>query len=213
MKHRTNTLWNKVCLLLCPLMLSACIAGPTVNTLHTLQPVQQERLGGGLSDFNAMILVMPVRLAPQLQGRGLISQRSATESKASASHLWAGPLEQQIAENIAGNLKNLLGTDNVAVYPGPRYGVTRYQIEVEINQFSGQEQSFTTQAVYTLSYPAVKTILSRKTFQQTLPIDKPDYSGYVGTASKALGDLSKEMAAALLAAHHPQPTAPRSYEK
>jgi len=213
MKHLKDALWHTVWFLLCTLMLSACIAGPTANTLHTLQPVQQERLGGGLSGFDAMILIMPVRLAPQLQGRGLISQRSATEFKASASHLWAGPLEQQIAENIAGNLKSLLGTDNVAVYPGPRYGVTRYQIEIEINEFSGREQAFTTRAVYTLSDPAVKTILSRKTFQQTLPIDKPDYSGYVSAASKTLGDLSKEMAAALLAAHHPQPTAPRSYEK
>jgi uncharacterized lipoprotein YmbA len=213
MKHLTNALGNTAWFLLCTLMLSACIAGPTANTLHTLQPVQQDRLGGGLAGFDAMILIMPVRLAPQLQGRGLITQRSATESKASANHLWAGPLEQQIAENIAGNLKNLLGTDNVAVYPGPRYGVFRYQLEVEINEFSGLEQSFTTRAVYTLSDTSAKTILSRKTFQQTLPIDKPDYSGYVGTAYQALGDLSKEVAAALLVAQHPQPTAPRSYEK
>ena len=213
MKHLTNALGNTAWFLLCTLMLSACIAGPTANTLHTLQPVQQDRLGGGLAGFDAMILIMPVRLAPQLQGRGLITQRSATESKASANHLWAGPLEQQIAENIAANLKNLLGTDNVAVYPGPRYGMFRYQLEVEINEFSGLEQSFTTRAVYTLSDTSAKTILSRKTFQQTLPIDKPDYSGYVGTASQALGDLSKEVAAALLVAQHPQPTAPRSYEK
>lgn len=213
MKHLINAPGKKVWLLLCTLMLSACIAGPTVNTLHTLQPVQQERLGGGFTGFDAMILIMPVRLAPQLQGRGLISQRSATEAKASANHLWAGPLEQQIAENIAGNLKSLLGTDNVAVYPGPRYGVTRYQIEIEIIEFSGLEQSFTTRAVYTLSDTSVKTILSRKTFQQTLPIDKPDYSGYVGTASQALGRLSKEVAAALLVAYHHQPTTPRSHEK
>jgi hypothetical protein len=213
MKPLMNALCRVSPLLLCTLLLSACITSPPANTLYTLQPIPQERLGREFTGFGEMILIMPVRLAPQLQGRGLVSQRSATESKAAVNHLWAGPLDQQIAENIARNLKILLGTDNIAVYPGPRYGTTRYQVEVEINEFSGLEQSFTTRAVYTLSDTAVKTILSRKTFEQTLPIDKPDYSGYVSIASQALSDLSKEIATALLAARHSQPAAPHSHEK
>ncbi len=212
MKHPMKPYLQQSLLLLCALLLSACIAGPTANTLYTLQPVKQDRLGQEFSGFGEMILIMPVRLAPQLQGRGLVSQRSATESKTSLNNLWAGPLDQQIAETVVSNLKNILGTDNVAVYPGPRFGVIRYQVEVEINDFSGSEQSFTTRAVCTLSDAASKTMLSRKSFQQTLNIDKPDYSGYVEKASQAIGDLSKEMAAALLAARQSQPT-PRSHEK
>jgi uncharacterized lipoprotein YmbA len=211
MKHQMKTLIQRS-LLLCTLLLSACVAGPTANTLYTLQPARQERLGQEFSGFGEMILIMPVRLAPQLQGRGLVNQRSATESKASLNHLWAGPLEQQIAENIVSNLKDFLGTDNVAVYPGPRYGVIRYQVEIEINDFSGFEQSFTTRAVCTLSDAASKTMLYRKSFQQTRHIDKPDYSGYVEHASQAIGDLSKELAAALLATRQSQ-TIPHSYEK
>jgi uncharacterized lipoprotein YmbA len=148
---------------------------------------------------------MPVRLAPQLQGRGLISQRSATEAKASPHHLWAGPLDQQIAENIAVNLKELLGTENVAVYPGPRFGISRYQVEIEINEFSGFEPSFTIRAVYTLSDTVGKTLLQRKSFQQTRNIDKSGYSSYVIAASQAIGDLSREVAVALINAHHKQP--------
>lgn len=199
-------------LLLCALMLSACIAGPTANTLHTLQPARQNQLSQEFSGFGEMILIMPIRLAPQLQGRGLVSQRSATESKASLNHLWAGPLDQQIAANIVSNLKDFLGTDNVAVFPGPRFGVIRYQVEVEINDFRVVEQSFTTRAVCTLSDAVTKTMLSRKSFQQTRHIDKPDYSGYVESASLAVGDLSKEVAAALLAARQ-SPLIPHSYEK
>ncbi len=212
MKHQIQSLCKLTSLLLCALLLSACIAGPTANTLYTLQPAKQDRLGQEFSGFGEMILIMPVRLAPQLQGRGLISQRSATESKASLNHLWAGPLDQQIAENIVSNLKDFLGTDNVAVYPGPRFGVIRYQVEVEINDFSGFEQSFTTRAVCTLSDASSKTMLSRKSFQQTRNIDKPDYSGYVERASQAIGALSKEVATALLAARQSQPL-PRSHEK
>ena len=212
MKHPMKTYLRHSLLLLCALLLSACIAGPKANTLYTLQPAKQDRMSQEFSGFKEMILVMPVRLAPQLQGRGLVSQRSATESKASLSHLWAGPLDQQIAENIVSNLKNILGTDNVAVYPGPRFGVIRYQVEVEISDFSGFEQSFTTRAVCTLSDAASKTMLSRKSFQQTLNIDKSDYSSYVEKASQAIGDLSKEVATALLAARQSQPI-PRPHEK
>lgn len=213
MKPLLLTLSKQIPALLCALLLNACISGPKANTLYTLQPVKQDRLGREFADFKEMILVMPVRLAPQLQGRGLVIQRSATESKASPDHLWAGPLDQQIAENIVSNLKELLGTDNVAVYPGPRYGTTRYQVEVEINEFSGNEHSFTTRAVCTLSDIAGKSIVQRKSFRQTLTIDKPDYPGYVSAASRAIGDLSREVATALLNARQAQPAPPGSHEK
>ncbi len=194
-------------------LLNACISRPTASTIYALQPVKQEPLNQQFADFKEMILLMPIRLAPQLQGRGLILQRSGSEYQSSANHLWAGPLNLQVADTIVGNLKHLLGTDNVAVFPGPRFGVTRYQIEVEINDFSGDKQSFTTRAVYTLSDTADKNIVSRKSFQQVRAIDKPDYSSYVSTASLAIGDLSKEVAAALLAARQSQSLPQRSHEK
>jgi uncharacterized lipoprotein YmbA len=194
-------------------LLNACIARPKASMIYALQPVTQERVGQRFVDFNEMILLMPVRLAPQLQGRGLILQRSASEYQSSANHLWAGPLNQQIADTIVGNLKNLLGTDNIAVFPGPRFGITRYQVEVEINEFSGDKQSFTTRGVYTLSDTTDRTIVRRKSFQHVRAIDKPDYSSYVNTASLAIGDLSKEVAAALLAASQSQSLPLRPHEQ
>jgi uncharacterized lipoprotein YmbA len=213
MKIQVHTVCKQASLLLCALLLSACIAGPTANTLYTLRPDRQERMGQDFSGFRDIILIMPIRMAPHLQGRGLVNQRSATESKTSASHLWAGPLDQQIAENIVSNLKDLLGTDNVAVYPGPRFGATRYQVEIEISDFSGNEQSFTVRAVYTISDTAGKTMLHRKSFQETRVIDKPDYSGYVQTASQVVGALSREVAIALLASRQSHPVSPGAHEK
>ncbi len=213
MNRPMPVLCNLSVLLLCTLMLNACITGPTAHTLYSLQPVKQEQLGREFVGFGDMILLMPIRLAPQLQGRGLVSQRSATESLASTQHLWAGPLDQQIAENILSNLKELLGTDNIAAYPGPRFGATRYQVEVEINEFSGNERTFNTRAVYTLSDSASKTILLRKSFQQTQTIDKSDYSGYVEAASLAIGALSKEVGTALVTARQSQTLPPHAHEK
>ncbi len=192
-------------LLLCVVLLSACISGPNGNALYTLRPSIQEPLGHEFAALSDMILVMPVHLAPQLQGRHLVRRQSAVESKAAPHHFWSGPLDQQIAGNLISNLKALLATDNIAAFPGPRFGTIRYQVEVEINEFSGDERSFTTGAVYTLSDAAAQTILCRKSFHRTRAIDPPDYSGYVESASQALDDLSKEVAMSLLAARQSQP--------
>jgi hypothetical protein len=208
MNFRLPAVCTQWSLLVCALLLSACLAPTTTNSLYTLQPIRQQPLGHEFSDFKEIILLMPVQLAPHLQGRGLINQRSSGEASASANHLWAGPLDQQIGQQIVANLKDLLATDNVAVYPGPRFGDLRYQLEVEMNEFSGNDGSFTTTAVYTLSDTTNKAILQRKTFRQTQPIDKRDYSGYVTSASQAIADLSKEAATALLAARRSQPTLP-----
>jgi uncharacterized protein len=203
-----NLSWYKQWpLLACVLLLSACLAPTATNTLYALQTIHQEPMGREFSDFEGIILVMPVQLAPHLQGRGLVSQRSSGEARTSATHLWAGPLDQQIGQQIAVHLKNLLATDNVAVYPGPRFGVIRYQLEVEMSEFSGNDRSFTAIAVYTISDTVARTIISRKTFHQTWPMDTPDYSGYVENASQAIADLSKEAAAVLLTARRSQ-TAP-----
>lgn len=201
----TTAAWQ-VSLLLCALLLSACIAGPGGSTLYTLQPVTHQPLGSEFAGFQDMILLLPVRLAPPLQGRNLVSRRSSTESRSAAGHFWAGPLDQMIAGTMVRNLKDLLGTENIAVYPGPRFGTTRYQVEIEINEFSGDGQSFLTQAVYTLSDTAAKSVLARKSFRESRVIDKPDYSGYAASGSEAIAALSREVAAALRTARSATPT-------
>jgi ABC-type uncharacterized transport system auxiliary subunit len=61
MKHPMKTRIQQAMLLLCTLFLSACITGPTANTLYTLQPARQDRLGKEFNGFKEMILIMPVR--------------------------------------------------------------------------------------------------------------------------------------------------------
>ena len=192
-------------LLLWTLLLSACLGPSNSTTLHALQPVRQQPLTLDWKNLNDITLLMPVQLAPHLQVRGLLNQQAPGEVRASATHLWAGPLEQQVSQQIVAGLKDLLATENVAAFPGPRFGTTRFQVEVELSEFSGNDQSFTTTAAYTLSDATTKTILTRKSFRQTRPIDKPEHSSYVASASQAIADLSKEIAAALLAARRMQP--------
>ncbi len=184
-------------LLLSCLALCGCFRASGPNALYTLSAAEEKPLGN-FAGFTEMIVVMPVRMAPQLQTLGLLYQHSANEAHSAARHLWAGPLDQQIAENIADNLKTLLNTPNTAVFPGPRFGVSRYQVEVEVQDFSGDSASFRFSAVYTVSDTQSRAIIARKNFRQSLANTPAGYSGYAASASKALGALSREIAAALM---------------
>ena len=205
----STTLIATALLLAVTFLLTACLPGPQSGPLHALRPLAQPQTERGFAGFDEMILIMPVQLAPQIQGRGLLIRDESGETTASLSHRWAGPLDQQIAETLANNLKMLLGTDNVAVAPGPRYGVTRYQFEVEISEFGCDASAFMLRATYTLSDAASKTILRRTSTTLTQTIDKPGHSGYVGAASQAVAELSQTMATALIAARQSQPVPSR----
>ncbi|MBM9536346.1 membrane integrity-associated transporter subunit PqiC [Desulfobulbus alkaliphilus] len=74
-------------------------------------------------------------------------------------------------------------------------------MEVELNEFSGDKQFFTILAVATISDIDKKSIVSRKSFRQALTMDTPDYPGYVDAASRAIANLSEEIATALRTDH------------
>ena len=189
-------------------LLSGCLAQSKPATLHSLQPPVQQPLSPRPFVLQGLVLLMPIQAAPHLQGRNLLVQRPDGEAQATSGHLWTATLDRQIGQRMTVALQQLLATDNIAQYPGPRYGAIGYQIEVEVQEFSGDNHNFTTQATYTISDIASKTILRRKTFHQQRIIDKADFSGYVASASQALADLSREVAInlqeALSPAHTPK---------
>lgn len=180
-------------------LLAGCLASTNPATLYSLQLIEQPPLNPSSHCLPGMVLVMPVRVAPHLQGRSILFQQASGETRAAASHLWSAALDQQISQKVTTQLQGLLASTDVALFPGPRYGVVRYQVEIDIQEFSGDGRTFSSLATYTLSDTVAKTILARKSFRQNRPIDNPGYSGYVETASRAVADLSREVAATLVA--------------
>ncbi|NLX19209.1 MAG: membrane integrity-associated transporter subunit PqiC [Desulfobulbus sp.] len=193
-------------ILLTLFLLSGCFQPLNDTTLHTLQPIRQQALTPEWKNVGDLILLMPVQLAAHLQRRGLLYQQLPGETRSSTTHLWAGPLDQLVSQQIVAGLKDLLATENVAAFPGPRFGALRYQIEVELNEFSSDDRQFSITAVYTLSDVRTKTIFVRKTFHRTYDHRRFDHTGSVDNASQAVADLSKEIALSLLAAHRQKTT-------
>ncbi|MGD9950902.1 MAG: membrane integrity-associated transporter subunit PqiC [Desulfobulbus sp.] len=178
-------------------LLFGCLPSNKTATLYSLQLVEQPPLRLQSPAPASMILIMPVRVAPHLQGRSLLYQQANGETLAAAAPLWSAALDKQIGQKVTTHLQRLLGSANVALFPGPRYGHALYQVEIEVQEFSGDGKIFSTLATYTLSDTVSKIILIRKNFHQNRSIDNPGYSGYVEAASRAVADLSREVAAAL----------------
>lgn len=191
--------WQATVVTVCALLLTACMSTAPVS-LYVLQPASQERLGPDFVDFAEMILIMPVQLTPQVQNQGLLVRRADGELHTSPGHLWAGPLDEQIGASLAAALRGLLGTDQVAVFPGPRFATTRYQVEVEVTNFSDNSGSFTVRAVYTVSDTVSRKMLARHAFDRTLAVDAAGHAGSVAAASRAVDALSQEIATSLLGA-------------
>ncbi|MGI6657460.1 MAG: PqiC family protein [Desulfobulbus sp.] len=202
MNNRPGSPHRQWPVLLCALLLCACIA-PNLSapTLHTLPTEQPQPISQAFAAFDQMVLLMPVRVAPYLEGRGLVTSAETGATTSSPSHIWAGPLDQQIGRRIVTDLQGLLATDNVALYPAPRFATIRYQVEVEINELSGDGRTFTTTAVYTLSDTAAKTVLARKTFRQSQVMEQADPATAVACTARGISALSREIATALVSAH------------
>ncbi|MDD2462409.1 MAG: PqiC family protein [Desulfobulbus sp.] len=204
MNNTLRRLLRQLLLVSVVLWLPGCLASTKTATLYSLQLIEQAPLTLHSQTLPDMILVMPVRVAPHLQGRSLLYQQANGETHAASTHLWAAALDRQIGQKLTSHLQALLASTNVTLFPGPRYAIPRYQVEIEVQEFSGDGYNFSTLATYTLSDTISKTIRARKNFRQNRPIDNPGYSGYVEAASRAVADLSREVAAALLAVSTPQ---------
>ena len=195
--------------LITPLLLAGCLVPTRTATLYSLQPMHQQPLRQApAASLPGMVLLMPIRVAPHLQGRNLLQLQPSGEANNANGHLWAAPLDRQIGQRMTVQLQDLLGTTNVALYPGPRFGDFRLQVEIELQEFSGDDSTFSTLATYTVSDTTTKTILARKSLRRDRAIDNPSYPGYVTAASSAVAELSREVAVTLLAVSPSPHTAP-----
>jgi len=194
--------WSRHGLLLAlVLSLAGCLSSTQTATLYSLQSINQPPIVAEDQRVKEIILVLPVQVAPHLQGRSLLYQQRDGEARAAASHLWSASLDKQLAVHLTSQLQQLLATANVSLFPGPRYAQPAYQVELEVGEFSGDGKKFQTRATYTISDRRKQAICLRKIYQQKSSIDTPEYTGYVHAASRALADLSREIAQSLVELH------------
>ncbi|MFO7760956.1 MAG: ABC-type transport auxiliary lipoprotein family protein [Desulfobia sp.] len=146
-----------------------------------------------------IVAVGPVHLPPELEQAGIVIRSGEQHRlKVSRTRVWSAALEELMAAALTRNLSVMLDTDQVEAYPGSRFVEVRYQIELEVLEFSGDlQREFSCVIVWSLNDNEKGGLVARKRFVSHEPIKEGDYEGYVAAASQSLVDLAEEISAAL----------------
>lgn len=187
------------------LLCSGCLGGS--------YPVEHYYLGTAVSESGGplpkepempggeFIVVGPVKLTPELDRAGIAVKTGDYRLRVSQTRVWAAPLEEMMASSLTRNLSILLDTDRVEVYPGPRYGEVRYQVDLEVVEFSGNlGKEFDCEIIWSLIDDRKGSLLTRKRFSSREPLAEGGYEAYVAAASRCLAGLAGDIATALPAA-------------
>lgn len=198
-----SPLWKGVLLpLLGLILLGGCGAGKPTR-FYMMQPVPP----GGTKAAqpsptpvpDISVGVGPVRFPEYLDRPQIVSRSGGGEIQLDEFHRWAEPLKESFSRSLAASLANLLGTDQVAVFPWAGASAVRYQVMVDVARFDGKAgETVTLDAKWTILGEGGKKVLLVRRSTVTAPATKQqDYEGLVAAHSEALSSLSREIAAAL----------------
>ena len=182
---------------LCLLAMAGC-GGRSVPTHFYLLAPQGKVPSPAAGDGNAMTIgVGPARLPPYLDRPQIVTRKSQDEIGLSEFELWGEPLTDGVARAIAEDLRALLPSARVALFPwvGPR--VVQYQVLVDVVRFDGSPGGpVALEASWRILGEDRKDVREGQ-FTHSEPTREPGYVALVGAMSRSLGALSREIAAAL----------------
>jgi uncharacterized lipoprotein YmbA len=141
----------------------------------------------------------PVELSEYLDRPQIVTQTSKSELRVDQFNQWAETLEFNIASVLARNLSALLSTQNLFLFPWAGSTQIDYQVKLAIVDFKGTPGgNVILRAQYTI-LDGSKKLLKMTVVNVSQPISAPGYEELVSSMSRALDELSHEIAQAIKA--------------
>ncbi len=187
---------------ICLLAWSGC-AGTKPARFYTLSPLDAtgERSGTVSAEQRIAVAVGPVAIPDYLDRPQILTRSGPRGFALSEFDRWAGSLEKDISRILAENLSVLLPRDKVTVF---RWGggaspfPAEYRVGIDVTRFEGAlGESVVLAAQWSVYREEERTILSASESNVREPVEGPDYDALVEAMSRALGALSREIAAAI----------------
>ena len=179
------------------LALSGCNGPPPPTHYYVLAPTQAPSATPASTEAPSVELSRVI--LPEYLNQAAILTRSRTNEVERASYdQWAGPLADEINRTVGENLAAAVPTDRLAVSSSRHLSPPDFSVEVEIMSFE-RDASNTVHlvarwSVYRENSP---TLVAMRRSVYRLDAGGSDYASAVGAMSKALGDLSAEIADAI----------------
>jgi uncharacterized lipoprotein YmbA len=144
------------------------------------------------------ILVGPIRMALYLDRSDIVIRDSQNQIRLAEFSQWAGPLQENFSRVLAENLSVLLATHSVGIFPGTRGMSFDLNVTVDVTRFDGiPGEKADLRARWVILDKNRKKMLFENHSVLTQPTKDASLAALIAAESRALADLSREIAAAI----------------
>ena len=196
----TVSLRTAVCTMgLLALLLCGCTRSkPTRFYILTSSPGSEATSHQQLSAEQLVIGVGPIDFPEYLHRPQIVGRTSGHRLELAEFDRWAEPLEQSFARALTENLSGLLATERVVLLPWTGGGPVDYRITMEVIRFDGTPRSNVSLiARWTLLGPDGNELAAPRRSRIAVSTRQAGYEGVAAAMSEALGELSREIVAAI----------------
>ncbi|MEN6321407.1 MAG: PqiC family protein [Syntrophaceae bacterium] len=170
-------------------VIAGCASSP--SRFYTLSPMGAPAVQ---PSSNFTVSVGPVSVPDVVNRLPIVLRTGPNQVFISEFDRWASPLKENIARVVAENLVSMLGTPHVTIFPQSSAAEASYRVMINILRFDSElGKAATLDAILTVnSAKEGQPHRSRKTL--TEPTQGDDYAALVAAHSRALGQMSAEIA-------------------
>lgn len=201
MKHLTRKFAARplvALLLVTPLILAGC-APSRPTQFYTLSVAAPANETLQLTQEPLAVGVGPVALPPYLDRPQLVSRIGANKMMLADFDQWAEPLDGALPRVLSENLSRQLATEEVFVLPTTRDVRLDYRIEIDIARFdSNGAGEVILDARWWVFRRGDKLVQSGRSTIEQRADQSTDRQGVVAAMSQGLGQLSSDIAAAIV---------------
>jgi len=179
------------------MMLTACGRTPPAK-FYTLQPVERAALGNSISR-DVALAVGPVAIPAAMDRAEIVTHDADNAVSFSEFHRWAGPLQASIASVLAQNIGSLLETERITPFTKENIFQPSHRVVININRYESRlSKEFLLNATWSIKdLEGRKPLLIRNSIIRE-PLTSASYEELVAAQSKALAELSQQIAAGIV---------------
>jgi len=183
-----------IILVLCSLVAFGCGGNSSPTRYYMLSTT----VAGGAAQHDAncvSIGVGPVKIPEYLNRTQIITRTNPNELELAYFDLWAEPISDAVPRVLAEDISRLLCTREVVLFPWRISHTPDLRVEVEVIKMDGVPgKSADLEAWWSVVSSADKKIRASKRSTYSEPVAAAGYSGLVSAQSRALENLSRDIA-------------------
>ncbi len=186
------------------ILLDGC-AGSKPANFYMLRSIQNQgpEAGAVVTEQGLSIGVGPLKIPEYLDRPQMATRTTQNGLQFAEFDKWAEPLEKNLTRVLADNLATLLPSDRVSAYPWPDSIPVEYQVTVEVIHLEKMtDAKVILDASWNILGNGADKLLVMKRSKLTVPVQSTGFEAIASAQSRAVEDLSREIALAIRSLAH-----------